>query len=264
MNVILVDDEKYILEELTDTVNAVLPNENIHSFLKAKEALAYAKRNIADIAFLDINMIDMDGLALAKELQKLYPKINIIFTTGYSDYTRDALDMYCSAYILKPITQKKISEAITHLRYPVSSAVHVTITCFGGFEVYCCGKPISFRYTKTKELLACLVDRNGADCQTRELMAMLFEDNDKPSYFDNIRVDLLNTFRELGCADVIRQGWGRLAVNREVVSCDYFDYLSGKRSDIAGTYMPEYSFAEYTRGVLETNTPPENLTVNSI
>ena len=256
MNVILVDDERYILEELTETVCAVLPNENIHSFLKAKEALDYAKNNLTDIAFLDINMIDMDGLTLAKTLQKLYPKINIIFTTGYSDYTSDALDMYCSAYILKPITQKKVSDAITHLRYPVSSTTHVTITCFGGFEVYLSGKPISFRYNKTKELLACLVDRNGADCQTRELMAMLFEDSDKPSYFDNIRVDLLNTMRDIGCPEAIRQSWGRLAINRDAVSCDYFDYLDGKRSDIAGSYMPEYSFAEYTRGILETSTPP--------
>ena len=256
MNVLLVDDEPYILEELHETVYSLLPNANIRDFGSAADALDYAYYYPIDIAFLDINMIGTDGITLAKKLQKRYPRINIIFTTGYSEYTGDALDLFCSAYIMKPVTSEKVSRALENLRHPVHTDAEVAITCFGGFEVYLHGKPISFRYNKTKELLACLVDRNGADCTTRELMAMLFEDSDKPSYFDNIRVDLLNTFREMGCPDAIRQGWGRLGINRDKVKCDYFDYLDGSRRDIAGTYMPEYAFAEYTRGILETGTPP--------
>ena len=47
------------------------------------------------------------------------PRINIIFLTGHSEYTAEALALHCSGYILKPLTPEKIRQEIEHLRYPV-------------------------------------------------------------------------------------------------------------------------------------------------
>ena len=252
MNILLVDDEAPALRELSDTVSAVLPGETVCSFRKAKEAMACAGEMRIDLAFLDINMRFLDGITMAKKLQELYPDCNIIFCTGYAEYALDALEIYCSGYLLKPVTQQRLQEALRHLRYPLPEKKHrVELRCFGNFDVRCDGKPMTFKYKKTKELLAYLTDRNGADATTQEIMAAVFEES-RPSYFSNIRLDLLNTLAALGVSDIISASYGQMRIVREKVSCDYFDYLDGKNRNFRGEYMSQYSFGEVTNGTLNT------------
>ena len=250
MNILLVDDEAPALSELYDAVSSVLPEAQIHSFTKARDAMDFSETTPIDIAFLDINMRFMDGITMAKRLLNQYPVCNIIFCTGYTEYALDALGTYCSAYLLKPISDEKVRTALEHLRYPVSvKKFRVELRCFGNFDVLCDGKPVAFGYKKTRELLAYLTDRNGAEATTREIMAAVFEGN-KESYFSNIRLDLLNTFEKLGVSEVISTAYGRMRVVRDKVKCDYFDYLDGKSTTFNGEYMSQYSFAEETCGVL--------------
>ena len=74
-----------------------------------------------DIAFLDITLGTSNGITLAENLQQLFSSINIIFVTGYSDYTADAMKMHASGYITKPITKEKILHEVEDLRYPLSN-----------------------------------------------------------------------------------------------------------------------------------------------
>ena len=250
MNILLVDDEAPALRELSDAVSVEIQGEQIYSFLKAKKAMEFANTTHIDLAFLDINMRFIDGITMAKKLQKLYPECNIIFCTGYTEYALDALGVYCSGYLLKPITQQAMHEALIHLRYPLPLKKHqVELRCFGNFDVLCDGRPVAFKYKKTRELLAYLTDRRGAEATTQEIMAAIFEEN-KPSYFSNIRLDLLDTFAALGIADVVSTSYGRMSIVREKVNCDYYDYLDGKNRNFQGEYMSQYSFAEATCGIL--------------
>ena len=71
------------------------------------------------------------------------------------------------------------------------------------------GKPIKFQYTKTKELIAYLVDRTGTTATINEMLSVLWEDESHKShisYLKNIRSDLLSTLADLGCDDIIRRG----------------------------------------------------------
>ena len=250
MNILLVDDEAPALRELSDTVSAVLPGETVCSFRKAKEAMACAGEMRIDLAFLDINMRFLDGITMAKKLQELYPECNIIFCTGYTEYALEALELYCSGYLLKPITQEGVQEVLDHLRYPLPLKKHrVELRCFGNFDVLCDGRPVGFKYKKTRELLAYLTDRKGAEATTQEIMAAIFEES-KPSYFSNIRLDLLNTFAALGISEVVSAAYGRMRLVPERVTCDYFDYLDGKDGAFYGEYMAQYSFAEVTCAAL--------------
>ena len=250
MNVLLVDDELPALRELTDAVTEVLPEARIYGFTKASEAMDCAETTQIDIAFLDINMRFMDGITMAKKLLERYPTCNTIFCTGYQEYALDALNTYCSGYLLKPISPEKARTALTHLRHPLPvKKKRLELRCFGNFDVLCDGKPVSFQYKKTRELLAYLTDRNGAEATTQEVMAAIFEKNN-PSYFGNIRLDLLNTFAALGVSETLSTAYGRMRVVREQVSCDYFDYLDGKGGTFRGEYMSQYSFAEATCGAL--------------
>ncbi|MCQ2478364.1 MAG: response regulator [Clostridia bacterium] len=258
MNILLVDDEIPALSELKDAVSSVLPNAIIHSFSKAQKAMEFSENTQIDIAFLDINMRFLDGITMAKKLISLYPACNVVFCTGYTEYALDALGTYCSDYLLNPISAEKVKTALTHLRNPISTRVHgLELRCFGNFDVLCDGKPVAFKYKKTRELLAYLTDRSGAEATTKEIMAAVFEDNNKASYFSNIRLDLLDTFKKLGVSDTIFCAYGRMRIIKENVNCDYFDYLDGKRSLFGGEYMSQYSFAEETCAMLNEMYKPK-------
>lgn len=247
MNVIVVDDEQIILQTEAHMIKNTLSNADVQMFSYMDDALDFAKNKRVDIAFLDINLEVDSGIDLAKKLQKLNPEINIIFCTGYSEYSLEALDLYCSAYLMKPLTEEKLQKALGKLRYPVLDKTEKPeVHCFGNFELMYKGIPVKFKYGKTKEMFAYLIDRNGAMIGLKEIMAAIFEEDDKESYMRNIKADLINTFRLLGIENVLVQEWGKIGVNKEMLICDYYEYLQGNQQSFHGEYMSQYSFAEET------------------
>lgn len=254
MNVIVVDDERIVLAAETAAVKRGLPDADVYSFQKSKEALDFADKNHIDIAFLDISIKGITGLELARKLQKYNPKINIVFCTGYSEYSLDAHELYCSAYLMKPITDEKMKKALENLRYPVSKKISgLKVKCFGNFEVYKDGTPIKFKHKKTKELFAYLIDRCGATVSTKEMMAVLYEEGSRESYVRNLRSDLINTFENLSISEALVRNSGNMGVNEKIIDCDYYDYLDGNRTLFHGEYMTQYSFTEETLGWLINN-----------
>ncbi|MBE5837533.1 response regulator [Butyrivibrio sp.] len=117
--VILVEDEKTILKCFMKLLKETLPGANVTGFDNPGTALRYAAKTKIAIAFLDIKLYGSSGIDLAKNLVEISPDLNIIFLTGYPEYAKDALDIFCSGYVLKPLTRKKILEQVEHLRYPI-------------------------------------------------------------------------------------------------------------------------------------------------
>ena len=179
MNIIAVDDELFALSDLKEVLEICIPKADINGFLKADEAIAFARNNNVDIAFLDIEMNDMTGIQLAGQLTQINEKINIIFVTGYSEYALEAFSVYASGYILKPATEKSVLNALSNLRYPVENARKtVTVKTFSNFEVYVDGIPIHFPRAKSKELFAYLVHKNGTGCSLKEIAGARYEDRE--------------------------------------------------------------------------------------
>ena len=254
MIVIAVDDERFALENLVEAIAQASPDARIHRFRHPEDALDFARENYADVAFLDVEMIGMNGVELAERLKLCHPDINIIFSTGYGHYRDAAFDLHASGYLTKPITPEKVKRELENLRRPVRDPKRVRIRAFGNFEVYLDGAPISFRYSKTKEMLAYLVDRKGALCTNGEIMAILFEDdNGHEAYFRSLRKDLTDILEAAGCGEIITQQRGRIGIVPELVDCDYFNWCAGKRSGdngFHGEYMTQYSWGEYTNAML--------------
>lgn len=119
MNILIVDDEDLIVQDLVVEVKELYPNAVIDVSSNAEDVLVppLSKKEF-DIALLDIDMPGMDGLVLAKKLTERLPSINIIFTTGHSEYALDAHELYCSAFLLKPIGIRKLKKAFENLRKP--------------------------------------------------------------------------------------------------------------------------------------------------
>lgn len=117
--VLVVDDEAIILKGTMDTIARTLPNAQIYGARTADAALEWAKDTLVDIAFLDIQLGQTDGLMLAKELSRLYPHVNIIFLTAYADYMPDAWRLHASGFLLKPLDETALQRELEALRFPV-------------------------------------------------------------------------------------------------------------------------------------------------
>lgn len=254
MKIIAVDDERIALEGLMDVISEAAPEAELNGFEYPEDALEFVARHECNIAFLDVEMAGMSGVALAEQLKLRNPDINIIFATGFEEYRREAYDLHASGYLTKPITVDKVKKELYDLRRPIPKRKRVRLQTFGNFEAYIDGKPMAFKYSKTKEVLAYLIDRKGALCTLTELQAILFEDDyGHESYMKSLRRDLLDTLEAVECEHIISQQRGKLGIVPEEVDCDYYDWCNGKRGGRAwnGEYMAQYSWSEYTAGVLE-------------
>ena len=254
MKIIAVDDEKIALQGLLASIQKAAPDAEIYGFRYTGAAIAHMENTPCDVAFLDIEMKGMNGVEVAEKLKSINPDVNIIFATGFGAYRDAAFDLHASGYLIKPITEENVKREIDNLRRPVKETKSLQIHTFGNFEVLYNNNPLKFKYQKTKEALAYLVDRRGAMCSKDEIIAVIFEDDsDHKAYYHRIRSDMLSTFSAIGCEALILQQKGMLGLAVKDVDCDYYDYLDGKvtlEKLYHGEYMAQYSFAEVTNAEL--------------
>ena len=117
-NVILVDDVKPIVLGALPVLEEVMPNVTVTGFTKAADAIEYAKANRVALAFLDIDLGGASGLDLCRTLLEINPRTNVVFLTGYREYSFDAWKTGACGFMLKPLTPDSIREQLTKLRYP--------------------------------------------------------------------------------------------------------------------------------------------------
>ena len=118
-NIILVDDERIILDECLSVLREAAPGAVVTGFTSPSKAKAYAKENPLDVAFLDIEMGMTSGLDLCRELLRLRPHTNVIFLTGFKEYSYEAWDTGACGYLLKPLSLEDVRSQLSKLRYPV-------------------------------------------------------------------------------------------------------------------------------------------------
>ena len=248
MRILLVDDEELQLLRLTDAVKKALPQESdILSYVNPVLAWEENKEKAVDIAFLDIDMPVMNGMMLAKKLQTVHPQVNVIFVTAYNEYALDAYKLHASGYVTKPVNVEKIKAELDGLRYPVelTPTKMLQVKCFGNFEVFAGGVPVKFARTKSKELFAYLVDREGAAVSVNELNAILWEE-DKKSYFRNLVADIQASLKAVGAEDVFVKRHNECLVDPTKIDCDAYEYRKNNPDAIRmyrGEYMAQYSWA---------------------
>lgn len=264
MVIIAVDDEKIALAGLVDEIGKAVPAAEVYGFRSAAAATEFLKEHSCDVAFLDIEMRGMNGIEFAKHLKLQNPKLNIIFATGYDEYTRQAFDLHASGYIMKPVTSEKIAREMEELRHPVVEEKRVKgdaslkVQTFGNFEVYLNGEPLRFSRSKSKELFAYLVHKCGTSCSTKELVAVLFENRpytvSLQKQFQTILSTMMKTLKDAGVDDCIIRGHNQTAVDTSKLDCDYYHFLEGSPDAInvyAGEYMANYSWSEFVPGYLD-------------
>ena len=257
MIAIAVDDEALMLGALVAAVEASNDIASVAGFSDCEAALEYVRSNPIDIAFLDINMRGMGGLALAEKIVSARPACKIVFCTGYEEYAIPAFKLHASGYLLKPISAEDVQAEINNIKGVKQKEKLLTVQCFGNFEVYVKDEKLMFKRLKTKELFAFLVDRRGAGMTAKQICAVLFpddsDDSKNASYLRQLVLDLKNTLKSVGAENVLCHETPCYRIDTSLIKCDYVSYLETGKPEFRGEYMTQYSWAEDTCAMLEFN-----------
>ena len=255
MIAIAVDDEILMLGALVAAIEASPDITEVAKFSGCEEALEYVKNNPVDVAFLDINMRGMGGLALAEKILNMSPDCKIVFCTGYEEYAVLAFKLHVSGYLMKPVSAEDVQKEIDNIKGVRQREKILTVKCFGNFEVYSKNEKLLFKRLKTKELLAFLVDRNGAGMTAKQICAVLFPDDSEESknaaYLRQLVLDLKNTLKVVGAEDVLRHETPYYSIDTNMIKCDYLSFLATGKPEFHGEYMTQYSWAEETCAMLQ-------------
>jgi two-component system response regulator YesN len=111
LKILIVDDEKFVSILIEKCVDWARNGYDIVGRAETSaEALRIFQKMWPDIVFCDINMPDVDGLALTRQMKKLNPNVHVVLVTGYSrfSYAREAIEIGVDGYVLKPIQGEEL------------------------------------------------------------------------------------------------------------------------------------------------------------
>ena len=109
---LIVDDEELARSEMRFLLKEQKEIEVIGEASGGEEAVRIVRENDPDLIFLDIQMPVMDGFQVVRILLEEERLPLIIFTTAYDQYAIKAFEINAIDYLLKPIENERLSEAI--------------------------------------------------------------------------------------------------------------------------------------------------------
>ncbi|MBQ7692411.1 MAG: response regulator [Oscillospiraceae bacterium] len=242
------------------TLEELSPDAELMSFEDGLAALKAAREKEIDVAFLDVDLPELSGLDLGQYLQELYPLVNLIYFADNGEKGYEAMAQHASGYLLKPASAASLRRELDDLRHSAVQKKHkrVFAQTFGNFEFFVDGQPVVFKYSKTKEIVALLINNRGAQTTNGEIIATLWEDEGDPekkgSYLSNLRQDLQNTFSRLKLTGILLKQRGSLAIAADRIECDLYDWLEKRqesRYHYLGDYMNQYSWPEVMHAELD-------------
>jgi len=115
ITVLYCEDEEY----LRDITKGILESFTKKQFIckDGAEGLEVFKENqhLIDLIITDVNMPNMNGLEMAKEIKRINPNMPIVVATAFSnsEYLLEAIDLGVDKYVLKPINVKKLLDIMS-------------------------------------------------------------------------------------------------------------------------------------------------------
>ena len=124
MKILVVDDGQLAINSLVRILCRVAPDCDYISAMTTEDALTWMRQGPMDAAFLNLEMPGMNGLGLARMIQKLQPRCNIIVVTEHPEHALEALQIFVSGFLLKPANEDDVKNVLKHLRNLIFDLSH--------------------------------------------------------------------------------------------------------------------------------------------
>ena len=232
LRILLCDDEIKYLTELKMHVEEYMKSHFLKpQYFVTTSANEILKSNDAyDLAFLDIQMDECNGISIAKELKKRNNNVTIFFVTNYPEFQDDAMDLRVFRFFEKPFDVKRLYSGLDKaLEYLDETYVDVFLKDRGIFTQILVDDIIYVRRENRKVLIS----TKKGEYQTNEIFDSLIAKLPTTyfflvhkSYFVNLHYITKYTYTELYLNQTIRIP---IAPRKQVDFHKYwFIYLEGK------------------------------------
>lgn len=109
---LIVDDEPLAIERLQILCAREPMIDLVGTASDGEAALRLIEALQPEMLLLDIAMPGLDGIGVAKAIEKLDKRPAIVFCTAFDQYAVAAFDLAASDYLLKPVAQDRLSRAV--------------------------------------------------------------------------------------------------------------------------------------------------------
>lgn len=125
LRVLVLDDEAPALDELSWLLRQDPRIAEVHATDSPTEALRMLKEREIDAVFLDIQMPGLDGIELASVLARFKNPPAVVFVTAHEKHAVEAFELDAVDYVLKPVREERIAEAVRRVLGAARSDVSV-------------------------------------------------------------------------------------------------------------------------------------------
>lgn len=204
----IVDDEPLALDYAKKVLSGHSEVEVIGSFTDPIACLEAAEKKAPHIAFLDIQMPEINGLEVAERLLEINPNMYIVFLTAYDVFAVEAFELAALDYIIKPLKEDRLEKTISRYQKNVMAygdkeshkeeVLRIQIGEYLSFEIEDNKfSPIVWRTAKAQELFIYLLQNHGNYVEKETLMELLWEDKNLESSASLLYTNVYNVRKAL-------------------------------------------------------------------
>lgn len=115
LKILIADDESPARKKMKRMLEKFDGIEIIHLAENGLDALEHIEKLKPDVAFLDIEMPGLNGIEVVQNLTMDDPPF-VVFATAYNEYAIKAFDLNALDYLLKPVNEERLDEALKKIR----------------------------------------------------------------------------------------------------------------------------------------------------
>ena len=121
LRVVIADDERPARSFLASLLRGFDDVTIVGEAASGKEAFALITRERPDLALLDLQMPEVDGMAVVRMLKKGDMPL-VAFVTAYDEYAVRAFEVNAVDYLLKPVEKKRLRETVNRVQERIEHA----------------------------------------------------------------------------------------------------------------------------------------------
>ena len=122
---LVVDDEPVARAHVLALLREEADIEVVGECSTGPQAVSAIEATAPDLVFLDVQMPEMDGFALARTLGQDMPAV--VFVTAYDEYALAAFEIHALDYLLKPFSAERFKSAMSHARQHLAKRQATTV-----------------------------------------------------------------------------------------------------------------------------------------
>ncbi len=114
MKILICDDEQKCVDELKLHIEEYMNNHymTVEFIITTSSKEVLESKDAFDLAFLDIQMDEADGITVAKELKKRNEKVALFFITNFEEYQDEAMDLNIFRFFEKPFDVARLNSSL--------------------------------------------------------------------------------------------------------------------------------------------------------